>query len=69
MSKVKDLRDLVSLSQAQLEKILENSATATLLWEFLHRHHNQAETSGTGSKQKQTRPSAGNRGRGRYRKR
>ena len=67
MSKVKDLRELVSLSQTQLEQILENGATATLLWEFLHRHHNQVET-GTASKQK-PRSSAGNRGRGRYRKR
>ena len=36
MEKVKDLQELVSLSQEELEEILGNDANAKLLWNFLH---------------------------------
>ena len=36
MEKVKDLQELVSLSQKELEEILGNDANAKLLWNFLH---------------------------------
>ncbi len=36
MSKVKDMQELVSLSEKQLEGILGNDTNASLLWTFLH---------------------------------
>ena len=36
MEKVKDLQELVSLSQKELEEILGNDTNAKLLWNFLH---------------------------------
>ena len=36
MEKVKDLQELVSLSQKELEEILGNDANAKLLWNFWH---------------------------------
>lgn len=36
MNKVKDMQELVSLSEKQLEGILGNDSNAHLLWNFLH---------------------------------
>jgi len=36
MDRVKDLQELVTLSEKQLEDILGNDANAALLWSFLH---------------------------------
>ena len=39
MNKVKDLAELVTLTQEQLTEILDSSAHARSLWIFLHHHH------------------------------
>ncbi len=36
MDGVKDLQELVSLSEGRLTTILDNDASASLLWSFLH---------------------------------
>ena len=36
MDKVKDLQDLIRLSEQELERLLENDSSAHLLWTFLH---------------------------------
>lgn len=50
MDKVKDLQELSSLSEADLEKILGNDANAKLLWSFLHSEIKPATTGRTSSK-------------------
>ena len=52
MNKVKDLQELVSLSQKQLEEILGNDANAKLLWTFLHSELEVALSSRTKSVRK-----------------
>ena len=39
MNKVKDMQELVSLSESQLEGILGNDTNAKLLWNFLHSNY------------------------------
>jgi len=53
MSKVKDLQELVSLSQKQLEEILGNDANGKLLWTFLHSKLEIVPSSKTRSARKQ----------------
>ena len=36
MNKIGDLQELVSLSEGQLDRLLDNDANAKLLWSFLH---------------------------------
>ena len=54
MDKVKDLRELASLSEGKLESILGNDANAKLLWSFLHSEVKPAAPNGgrTSSKQR-----------------
>ncbi len=44
MNKVKDMQELVALSEKQLEGILGNDANAHLLWTFLHTESTHMET-------------------------
>ena len=52
MEKVKDLKELVKLSEKDLEDILENDANAGLLWSFLHSQLQLASNNSTASKSK-----------------
>ena len=46
MNKVKDLQELVFLTEGQLEDILGNDSNAKLLWNFLHSEPKVQDKSG-----------------------
>ena len=50
MNKVKDLQELVSLSEGQLDRLLGNDSNAKLLWSFLHTQSQVTTRSSQGKK-------------------
>ncbi len=44
MEEVKDLQELVNISEERLESILGNDANARLLWSFLHSELKKTDT-------------------------
>ena len=52
MNEVKDMQELVSLSEKELEKILGNDTNAELLWNALHTKQSLTDSSSLKSKKK-----------------
>ncbi len=50
MNKIGDLQELVSLSEGQLDRLLDNDANAKLLWSFLHTQSKVTTTTTRGKK-------------------